>query len=860
MNTHQPKRNRLLSKVLVAMALILASQAQAQDSLILKGKVVNLETSEPLLATVKVDQTGESTLTDISGTFILKTTASLPLELEIQHEGYKSQKVTVIDPNEEIVVKLVSDAYSLEELVVTSRRREEKLQDVPIPVSVVSGKLVEDAGAFNVNRIKEVVPTVQLYSSNPRNTTLNIRGLGSTFGLTNDGIDPGVGFYVDGVYYARPAATAVDFIDLERIEVIRGPQGTLFGKNTTAGAFNITTRKPTFTTGGRFELTYGNFGFIQAKASINGPLSKSFAGRISFSGTQRNGLVYNVYNSRFVNDMNNLGVRGQLRYRPSDKVDILFTGDYNEQKPNGFSQVVAGVTTTQRAGYRQFDAIIADLNYKLVSENGFDRLVDQNTTWKSNNDIAGLALNADFKIGPGTLTSITAWRYWNWDPSNDRDFIGLSVLRKSQAPSKHDQFSQEVRYSGNISKRLSGVVGVYGLYQNLRTAPYHVEESGEDQWRFAQNTTSPLWATPGLLDGYGIRTKSSLLSTTAAVFAQADWEFLKGFHFLPGIRYNYDRKQADYDRQTYGGLQTNDPALLALQRSVYSNQAYTTDVTNENWTGQLSVSYRPSDKFNSFATYSTSYKPVGVNLSGLPASNGQPLLELAEVKPEYVKHIEFGIKTSPIKKATFNVTAHDTRVDDYQTLVQTPDPGVNRGYLANAEEVRVWGVEVDASYAISKRFNTYGAVAYTDARYEKFTNAPVPLEEVGGTVAFKDISGGKLPGVSDWAGSLGGEVSSNEVKLLGQNGILFLGLDSYFRTDFSSNASPSKVLNINGYGLLNGRVGFRAGQNLTVSLWSRNLLSKDYYEQLLPAAGSAGQYAGVLGDQRTYGVTLRGSF
>lgn len=146
--------------------------------------------------------------------------------------------------------------------MVTSRRRQESLQDVPIPVSVVEGALVEESGSFNVNRLKELVPTVQLYSSNPRNTTINIRGLGSTFGLTNDGLDPGVGFYIDGVYYARPAATTLDFVDVEQIEVLRGPQGTLFGKNTTAGAFNITTRKASFDPNSTFELSYGNLGFI----------------------------------------------------------------------------------------------------------------------------------------------------------------------------------------------------------------------------------------------------------------------------------------------------------------------------------------------------------------------------------------------------------------------------------------------------------------------------------------------------------------------------------------------------------------------------------------------------------------------
>src|SRR5690606_20442972 len=160
-------------------------------------------------------------------------------------------------------------ASLIEEVTVTSRRREELAQDIPIPVTVVSGQLVADTGGFNVNRIKELIPSVQLYSSNPRNTAISIRGQGTTFGLTNDGIDPGVGYYIDGVFFARPAITTLDFVDVERIEVLRGPQGTLYGKNTTAGAFNVTTAKPTFDTDARVELSTGNLNFAQIKGTIS---------------------------------------------------------------------------------------------------------------------------------------------------------------------------------------------------------------------------------------------------------------------------------------------------------------------------------------------------------------------------------------------------------------------------------------------------------------------------------------------------------------------------------------------------------------------------------------------------------------
>jgi iron complex outermembrane receptor protein len=188
---------------------------------------------------------------------------------------------------------------------------------------------------------------------------------------------------VDGVYYARPAAATLDFVDIERIEVLRGPQGTLFGKNTTSGAFNITTRKPTFRPGASLEVSYGNYGYIQAKASVTGPLSKKFAARLSFSGTQRDGVIENIRTLKKINDVNNLGLRGQLLYKPSDNTTFTLAADFSRQRPNGYAQVVAGVVKTQRAGYRQFDSIIADLNYKLPTVDAFDRIVDHDTPWNS---------------------------------------------------------------------------------------------------------------------------------------------------------------------------------------------------------------------------------------------------------------------------------------------------------------------------------------------------------------------------------------------------------------------------------------------------------------------------------------------
>lgn len=825
------------------------------QSLIL-GKVVDEENLPLIGATVHILGTQNFVLTNEKGEFSLEINGEFPLEIQINFVAFEQKKILLSEqPKDSILIMMENDS-ELAEVLITARRRTEAVQKVPIPIAVVGGPRVADAGAFNVNRIKELVPTVQLYSSNPRNTTLNIRGLGSTFGLTNDGIDPGVGFYVDGVYYARPAATTLDFIDVEQIEVLRGPQGTLFGKNTTAGAFNITTKLPEFTPGGKMELSYGNLGYIQAKASVTGPLSKNLAARLSFSGTQRNGTIEDINTGKFLNDMNNLGFRGQLLYSPSSKLEIVLAGDASFQQPDGFAQVPAGIVTTQRPAFRQFANIIQDLNYSLPSTNAFDRKIDHDTPWRAKNELGGVSVNLDYELGGGTLTSTSAWRFWNWDPSNDRDFTGLPVQTLSQAPSRHDQFSQEIRYAGEFSARLSGVAGVYFLRQNLKTDPYHSEETGAAAWRFLQNNQDPLWQTPGLLDGYGIRTTSQLASSSAAVFGQLDWSITDKLSVLPGLRFNYDKKDVNYDRTVYGGLQTEDPALLALKARVYSPQSFRIDASEQNFSGQVTVAYKPTEKLSTYATASTSYKPIGVNLGGLPTENGEPLTELATVKPEYVTHFELGLKSSPSLGNNFTVSAFHTSIKDFQTLVQTPEPGVNRGYLSNAEEVRVMGLEVDGNFRISSNFSLTGSIAYTDGIYVSFPNAPVPLEEVGGENSFKDISGERLPGISKWAGSLGVEFTY-PVKFFGQPSSFFIGADSFFRSEFSSSSSYSEFMNVDGYALGNARSGFRNSNGFSAFLWARNLFNKNYYEQLLPASGSTGLYAAVLGDPITYGITLR---
>jgi iron complex outermembrane recepter protein len=796
-------------------------------------------------------------VSDAEGSYRSEPLVAGNYRVEVALDGFETT-------SREVVVNLgqvasadftLEPARLTEAVVVTARRVEETVQEVPIPVSVVSGNLVADAGAFNVNRLKEMIPTVQFYSTNPRNSSINVRGIGAPFGLTNDGIEPGVGLYIDGVFYSRPAAATLDFIDVERVEVLRGPQGTLFGKNTTAGAINVTTRRPTFSRESDIEVNYGSLGFVQGKASVSGPLSEKIAGRVSFSGTTREGVIRNVTNGNDQNGLNNVGVRGQLLFARSERTAVTLALDHTRQRPEGFTQVVAGVAPTLRPANRQYAQIAADLNYTPPSFNAFDRLTDIDTPLQSNQDMGGASLNLDWKVGRGNLTATTGWRYWNWDPSNDRDFIGLRVTPVSAAPSTQRQWTQEVRYAGEVTRRVNAVVGVFAFHQSIDSDPAFKQEQGDAAARFLLAPSANA-ATPGLLDGYGFNQFLRFRSVSAATFGQLEVQITDRLRLLPGLRFNYDQKDVNFDQQVYGGLETTNPALIALQRSILAPQAYTADVDDTNLSGQLTVAYRLAQRINAFGTYATGFKSVGLNLNGVPTdAQDRPVLSAAVVRPEDVRHVEFGVKTEPFRGGTANFTVYDTEIEDFQAQVVNASVGVLRGYLANAEKVRVRGVEFDGSARVNRRLSFYGAAAYTDGRYISFPDAPPPLEDTGGP-QVKDISGSLLPGVSKWAGSFGAEIA-NPSSVLGRPGEFFGALDTSYRSSFSSSPSYSRYLVVDGYALVNARVGFRWSDGWTISLWSRNLLDKDYFELLTAAPGNTGLYVGQPGDGRTVGVTLR---
>ena len=469
------------------------------------------------------------------------------------------------------------------DIVITARRRNESLQDVPLAVSVIGDERLATTGSFNVLRLSQIQPSLQFYSTNPRNSAANIRGLGSPFGLTNDGIEQGVGVYVDQVYYSRIASTTFDFLDVERVEVLRGPQGTLYGKNTTAGAVNLISRPPSFEPEGRAELSIGNLGYVQARASLSGPIvADTLAIRVAGSATRRRGTIFNVTSGNWVNELENTGVRGALLWRATPHLNITLSGDYSFQNPECCAQIYVRTGATQRPLNRQFAALAAAFGYAPPSTNPFDRLTDLDTDLKARQELGGVSLRAEWQVGPGTLTSITAWRFWDWKPSNDRDFTGLPITTVSANPSQQDQWTQEVRYAGTSRpdrfrrRRL-----------RLRSDAAHAGPPGAGpggEPLAAQSGASvppgssaciPATANacnPAVLNGLTSTNAIDFCNTSLAGFGQITWHVTDRLSLQPGIRVNYDRKSGSYVAVVTTG--TGSTILNSDQRGVLAPQSY----------------------------------------------------------------------------------------------------------------------------------------------------------------------------------------------------------------------------------------------------------------------------------------------
>lgn len=760
---------------------------------------------------------------------------------------------------EEVRLETEADAP----IIVTARQRPEDAQDVPAALSVVGTNWLEQSYTLNTRDLTTLVPALNYSSANPRNTAFTIRGLGSSVvavSQANDGLEPGVGYYVDGVYHARPATAAFDFSDIERIEVLRGPQGTLFGKNTTAGAINIVSAAPSFTRGVNAELSVGERQFVQTRVSATGPIAgNKLAFRLSGTLTRRDGVLRNIVNGRDRNTLGAQAVRGQLLWQPSSDVRLRVIADFANFDSECCTQVFLHVGTSLRPAARQFTALAAAAGYAPPSTNPYDRLTDIDAPLAVKTSEGGVSATADWDIGAATVTSISAWRFWNWDAANDRDYTGLPIQLIQRIPSRQDQISQELRIASNGEGAFNYVAGLYYFRQVLTGQPNSVYGPYGAPWLIGPTTGSNATPVPAnLLDGYGQTGDTRFATNSYAAFAEVNWRILPSLTLTGGLRYTYETKEGDYSTRVFGGPPTTSPALINARLGVLRPQTYSARDRDGSLSGRANIAWQPSDEVLLYASVARGFKSGGINMSGLPLdANNQPALPTAVVEPERNTTWEAGIKSTLWDgRLTLNLAAFHTTVSDFQaTVVDSSQTVALRGYLSNIPEVRVQGIEADARLQIGN-LTLVGALAYGDGTYTDYPAGPCPFELQTAATAACDLTGKRLAGLPRWS-----ETLSADYAVPAGAGAVFVHADSNWRSGYFGDPTLSRFTWIEGYNLTNASVGYRRedsqGKGWEIAIFARNLLNADYIQNLTIQAGNSGLILGTPSDPRTVGVTFR---
>ncbi|WP_241127041.1 TonB-dependent receptor [Novosphingobium terrae] len=745
-----------------------------------------------------------------------------------------------------------------DDILVSARRRTEKSQDVPIAISAFAGKQLESTRTYNLRDLQSLTPSLVVTVTNPRNTSINIRGLGNNVSVYNDGLEPAVGVYQDGVYLARPGQAVFDMADLDHIEVLRGPQGTLFGKNTSAGAVVIATKAPTFTPEFGGDVSGGNYGFHQIHAYASGALIEDkLAARLFVSKTDRNGYTTNIHDGSHGQDYHDFSLRGQLLFTPSDRFKLRIIGDYGNQHSNTASSVLVGVIRsytngsnfannfTDRAKLAGYTPITADPSARLVD-------VDGQQNYRMNQH--GVSATADYSLDGATITSVSAYRAWNWYPHNDGDNTPLDAQTDAHQSNNQKQFSQELRIASTGERRVDYVAGVYYLYQQIKAEAVNLYGRQAGLW-YAPTTDQV--AAAAALNNYDIVSHSEPVTNSYAAFAQTVWHVVPNVDLTTGLRYTYEKKTGWFIQTASGadlsGLTAaQQTAALALRARYGVANAFSAETSAGRLSGQATLSWKITPAVLAYATYSRGNKFGGLNLSNIVTTGAYAANPV--IGPETINSYEAGLKTSWLGgKLVANVDGFWTDDSNYQTTIVDVTRN-NQSYFTNVGKVRSRGFEADLHGNPAPWLSFYASGTYDDARYLSYPNAPCPIEVTGQTLC--NMNGQQLPGVSKWAGSAGGEAKGKLGRNFGHDAEVYAGVDYSYRSAQYTTAADSIYSRIPGYGLANLHFGIRAlDGRYDVQLWARNITNKTYYLTL--SADNFGAIRGNLGDPRTYGVTLR---
>ena len=692
------------------------------------------------------------------------------------------------------------------DIIVTAQKRATSLQQTPLAVSAVGGQELRTRQIRDIEDLAPSLPNVN-FGKNVGIARIAIRGLG--FDSTLAGQEGRVAYHLDGVYVSRPAATLGTFFDIDRVEVVRGPQGTLYGRNATAGAVNVITADPESQFGGYARFTVGNYSTFIEEAALTGPVNDAISARVAAIKTDRGGFGKNVVTGQEVDNEHSLAVRAKLKIEPNASTKLTLEADYYHRDDGAFVYHFLGagnplVPPTATALGATKPANPRDTNAKVPQ--GDVR------------SFAGLTGTAEFDLGLAKLTSITAYRDGFYRVTIDGDDTNAAVGQTLSAERSH-QISEELRLAGSLG-RLNWIVGGYYFRERI----------------FGETRLSPVRSPVPALRGaqvFGLNFDGHMRTDAYAAFGQLDYEILPRLTLSAGVRYSHEKKAID-QRTATEFVRVYDPGQQPNYTG-FQDEATTFSDT----TPRFGIEYKPNNNILIYATYAKGFKSGTYNLTSVAPP----------VQPEQLTDYEAGIKLQLLdRRLTVNLAAFKY---DYTNLQVT----VIRGTVAvleNAATARLKGLEGEIVAKPFENFEISGSGAYLSSRFTRYATIDGGRPELG----VLNLAGNQLPQAPRWTGNAAIQyripVGSNRLTLRGE---LTYSSRVYFsavnRPEISQGAN-SKTNAIIRYELANG---------LNASAFIRNIGNRRTVSSSQVSSSFAGYpIMGTYDPPRTYGLTLGYNF
>ncbi len=774
----------------------------------------------------------------------------------------------------------------IEEITITARKREESLQDTPLSVSAFSATDLIDAGVARADDIGRLAPNLSFESSAGEQSSarLTIRGVGNGDPIATR--DPGVGIYVDGVYLARAQGGLLGLVDIERVEVLRGPQGTLFGRNTVGGAVSIVTKKPSDEFEAAARIRIGNFNLFESRTMVNIPLIPERAAmRVSFQTTSRDGYSKNRLNGQETDDRRLLGARVALRLNPTDNVEVLLTGEQTRSHQAGrgaecratpenlpIAPLIQGFNAAGLfAGVDPGGVFTPQEN--CIANEADDEELDFTSPVKSkdNLDTFGLTSAITWDLDAFTFKSTTAWRRQEVESNQDFTFasrvtplptnlalpffddglVGNVINDKSQ----FDQVSQELNISGiGLDGRLQWTAGVFGFYEKS-TPGLSRQNVGRNFCDFLTQLgdVGVGLAAATAMDvcgGSSLQILPRLTTFALAGYGQASYDLTERLHLTAGLRYSAERK--DFSAKQRNFFRGNGAAGPADTVDVLQNFGTTSERFGK-WTPLLTLAFDTSEESMIYATYSRGFKSGGFN--GRPNANVPA--SLLPFEQEILDNYEIGLKASWLdNRLITNISMFYGIYDDIQQTILSSSPmGDFASRVANAGEAVIRGAEVELRAVPVPGLDLSVGLGFTDAEYREFDDV------VEGTMPGETIPINRRNEEFFNTPSFSATLSASYTLFdLGPLGDVTTRVNWYHQDEVNFGPA-SDTLEVGKYGLLGGQLTMALPDGVTeISIFGENLLDRRYVNSGINfERGFASSFA-YFGAPRMYGIEIRRSF